>query len=184
MITQAILDRLSFEIEIFTSFAFAVFNWGNYRLYRELLSFLHFAGLFFDFFPLSLYRSGLNNIHWLYCHLKFDAPENQFICKRREERSTLAMLVKVDLVNVKVIKCIYTYNFRFIFSHCKTIFFCSLTPQKNRRFFNTISFDKSGSVISPKLRDLFISRTKLLRHQSLPLNQISDHLFSDGKRPC
>ena len=119
-------------------------------------------------------------ISWEECNqlfLKFDAPENQFIYKRREEQSTLAMFVKVDLVNVKVIKCIYTYNFRFMPSHCKTIFFCSLTPQKNRRFFNTISFDKSGSVISPKLRDLFISRTKLLRHQSLPLNQISDRLF-------
>ena len=39
--------------------------------------------------------------------LNFDVQENHLICKRREEQNTLTMFVKVDLVNVKVTKCIY-----------------------------------------------------------------------------
>ena len=109
------------------------------------------------FFKLLTKPDRFDCISYEYCNqlfLNFDVQENHFIGNRREEQNTLTMFVKVDLVNVKVTKCVYTYNFRFASSHCKTISLCSLPPQKNRRFFNAISFNKSGSVISPKLRDL------------------------------
>ena len=115
------------------------------------------------FFKLLTKPDRFDCISYEYCNqlfLNFDVQENHFIGNRREEQNTLTMFVKVDLVNVKVTKCVYTYNFRFTSSHCKTISLCSLPPQKNRRFFNAISFNKIRSVISLKLRDRFCFENK------------------------
>ena len=117
-------------------------------------------------------------------------PENHFISHRKKEQSALAIFLKVDLVKVKFKRCIYTYNFRFPSSHCEAIVLCSIgfllsqftriaaftatspSTKKNKRDFPEITWPFS-------FREWTFFGTSLLQ-----LNQNSDGLFSDNKRPC
>lgn len=126
-------------------------------------------------------------ISYEYCNqlfLNFDVQENHFIGNRREEQNTLTMFVKVDLVNVKVTKCVYTYNFRFTSSHCKTISLCSLPPQKESPLLQRYLLRQKRKCDFPEITWPFSFRERTFFGTSLlQLNQISDRLFSNNKRP-